>query len=231
MWLLFKDKFFEIIKTIAPLILVVCLLQAVLVKAPVALFLQFLAGSLLTLSGLVLFFMGIDMGILPMGRFIGAKLPQKGSLLLIMAVAFLFGFATTVAEPDVLVLSRQIHGISQGAIPGNTILMVIAVGVGFAVAIAMARIVFGFPMTSLLTVTLAIVILLSFLTPPEFVSLAFDSGSVTTGALSAPVIIALSLGLSSVLTGRSSLSDGFGLLGLASIGPILAVMILGILMH
>ena len=86
-------------------------------------------------------------------------------------------------------------------------------------------------MTRLLTAALAIVILLSFLTPPGFVALAYDSGSVTTGALTAPVIIALSLGLSSVLAGRSSLSDGFGFLGLASIGPIIAVMILGILMH
>ncbi len=231
MWPLFKEKLFEVFKTMAPLIIVVCVLQAALVKAPAALFLQFLTGSLLSLSGLVLFFMGIDMGILPMGRFIGAELPKKGSLPFIMAVAFLFGFATTVAEPDVLVLSRQIHGISQGAISGNTILLVIAVGVGFAVAIAMARIVFGYPMTRLLTAALAIVILLSFLTPPGFVALAYDSGSVTTGALTAPVIIALSLGLSSVLAGRSSLSDGFGFLGLASIGPIIAVMILGILMH
>jgi hypothetical protein len=226
---LLKEKFLEVIKAFAPLIIVICGLQFTLVKAPTALFLQFLIGSLMVIGGMVLFFIGIDLGILPMGRFIGAELPQRGSLLLIIGVAFSFGFATTVAEPDVLVLSRQVDAISRGAISGNTVLYVTAVGVGIYVAMAMLRIVYGIRMAYLLAASYSIVILLSFLTPAEFVPLAYDSGSVTTGALTAPVVIALALGLSSVLAGRSAVSDGFGLLGFASIGPIIAIMIMGIL--
>jgi hypothetical protein len=228
---LLKEKLLEVIKAFAPLIIVVCALQFTLVEAPIALFLQFLIGALMAIGGMVLFFMGIDLGILPMGRFIGAELPQRGSLLLIIGVAFSFGFATTVAEPDVLVLSRQVDAISRGAIPGDTVLYVTAIGVGIYVAIAMMRVVFGVRMAYLLAASYSMVILLSFFTPAEFVPLAYDSGSVTTGALTAPVVIALALGLSSVLAGRSSVSDGFGLLGFASIGPIIAVMIMGILLR
>ena len=228
---LLKEKLLEVIKAFAPLIIVVCALQFTLVKAPTALFLQFLIGSLMAIGGMALFFMGIDLGILPMGRFIGAELPQRGSLLLIIGVAFSLGFATTVAEPDVLVLSRQVDAISQGAIPGNTVLYVTAVGVGIYVAMAMMRVVYGIRMAYLLAASYSIVILLSFFTPAEFVPLAYDSGSVTTGALTAPVVIALALGLSSVLAGRSAVSDGFGLLGFASVGPIIAVMIMGILLR
>ena len=228
---LLKEKLLEVIKAFAPLIIVVCALQFTLVEAPIALFLQFLIGALMAIGGMVLFFMGIDLGILPMGRFIGAELPQRGSLLLIIGVAFSFGFATTVAEPDVLILSRQVDAISRGAIPGDTVLYVTAIGVGIYVAIAMMRVVFGVRMAYLLAASYSMVILLSFFTPAEFVPLAYDSGSVTTGALTAPVVIALALGLSSVLAGRSSVSDGFGLLGFASIGPIIAVMIMGILLR
>jgi hypothetical protein len=146
-------------------------------------------------------------------------------------VAFSFGFATTVAEPDVLVLSRQVDAISRGAIPGDTVLYVTAIGVGIYVAIAMMRVVFGVRMAYLLAASYSMVILLSFFTPAEFVPLAYDSGSATTGALTAPVVIALALGLSSVLAGRSAVSDGFGVLGFASIGPIIAVMIMGILLR
>ncbi len=228
---LLKENFFLVIKAIAPLIIVICTLQLTLVRAPVALFLQFLVACLMVISGLMLFFVGIDIGVLPMGRFIGADLPQRGSLLLIVAMAFSLGFTTTIAEPDVLVLSRQVDAISQGAISGNIILYAMAIGVGFFVALAMLRIIYGFPMAYLLTAAYSIVIVLSFFTPAEFVPLAYDAGSVTTGALTAPVVISLALGLSSVLAGRSSVSDGFGLLGFASIGPIIAVMIMGMVMR
>ncbi len=224
-----KEKVLEVINAIAPLVALIFIFQFTVVRAPTPLFLQFLIGSLMAIAGLTLFFMGIDMGIMPMGRFIGAELPQKDSLMLIMVVAFSLGFVTTIAEPDVLVLSKQVDTMSHGIIQGNTILYATAIGVGLFVAIAMLRIILGFRMVYLLTASYSVIILLSFFTPAEFVPLAYDSGSVTTGALTAPVVIALTLGLSSVLTGRSNVSDGFGLLGLASIGPIVVIMIMGIL--
>lgn len=228
---LLRRHLVEVSKAVGPLIVAIAVLQLVLVDAPAAMFLQFLAGALLAVVGMTLLFIGIDFGILPMGRFIGAALPAKGSLGLIVFVAFALGFATTVAEPDVLVLSGQVEAASRGAIGGRLLIYIIAAGVGLFVTLAVMRILRGVPMTWLLAAAYAIMLVLSLVAPVEFVPLAYDAGSVTTGVLTAPVVLALAFGLSSVLSGRSALSDGFGLLGLASIGPILAVLLLGMLLQ
>jgi hypothetical protein len=219
-----------VVKAVAPLVAVGVALQLVLVRAPLPLFLQFLAGTLLVMLGMLLLFTGIDLGVLPMGRFIGAELPRKGSLWLIVGVAFALGFATTVAEPDVLVLATQVEAASDGALKSQALTYIIAIGVGLFAAVGLLRVVWGFPMAWLLTGCYTAMLLLSFLAQAGFIPLAYDAGSVTTGVLTAPVILALALGLTSVLAARSAVSDGFGLLGLASIGPIVAVLLLGILL-
>lgn len=221
-----RQRLWEVVKSVAPLIGLVCLLQVFLVQAPAALFLQFLAGSALVIVGMLLLFLGADFGILPMGRFIGAELPRKGSVALIVAVAFAMGFVVTLAEPDVLVLARQVDEVTGGAVPRSGVLYMTALGVGLFVALAMARVIYGVSMRLVLTAALGIVFLLALAAPGAFVPLAFDAGSVTTGVLTAPVVIALAVGVSSVLAGRSAVSDGFGFLGLASIGPIIAILIM-----
>jgi Protein of unknown function (DUF1538) len=226
---LLRGKLLEVLKTIAPLILVVCALQVTVVHAPAATFLQFLMGSALAAIGMLLLFVGIDLGVLPMGRFIGAELPKRGSVALLMAVAFSIGFVTTIPEPDVLVLSQQIDAASAGAISGAAVLYLVALGVALLAAFAMARIVLGWPLKYLLTAGYLLGLVLAVLSPPQFVALAFDGGSVTTGVLSAPIIMALAIGVSSVLAGRSAVADGFGFLGLASIGPIVAILVMGLL--
>ncbi len=224
-----REKALEVLKAVAPLILSICVLQFALVHAPLELFLRFLFGSMLAVIGMMLLFVGIDLGIVPMGRFIGAELPKKRSLLLILVVAFSIGFATTIPEPDVLVLSDQVERASEGAISGTAVLYAIALGVAVLTAIAAARIVFGWPLKYVLAAGYSLAIVLALFAPREFISLAFDGGSVTTGVLSAPVIIALAIGVSSVLAGRSAVSDGFGVVGFASIGPILAILAMGLL--
>lgn len=224
---LLKERLPEVLRAMAPLVGVACLLQVTLVHAPLPQFLQFLAGGVLALLGLVLLFAGIDLGVLPMGRFIGAELPRKGSLWLIAGVAFALGFAVTVAEPDVLILAGQVGAAAGGAVAGQALVYVIAAGVGLFGAVALLRIVFGFPLTALLAIAFGLMLLLSFLAPARFVPLAYDAGSVTTGVLTAPVLLALALGLSAVLARRSAATDAFGLLGFASIGPILAVLLIG----
>lgn len=226
---LLRERLLEAVKAVAPLVVAVCVLQVTVVRAPLELFLQFIVGSVVAIVGMLLLFAGINLGVLPMGRFIGAELPKKGSIALIMAVAFAVGFATTIPEPDVLVLSTQVDDASGGAISGNVVLYVIALGLAAFAAIAMARIVFGWPMRYLLIAAYSLVVVLAVFAPPQFVSLAFDGGSVTTGVLSAPVIIAMAIGVSSVLAGRSAASDGFGLVGFASIGPIIAILVMGLL--
>lgn len=228
---LLKDTTIGVIGAIAPLIVVVIILQFTFVKASAGTFMQFLIGSVLVIAGMTFFLLGIEVGILPAGKTIGAGLVERRSLWLIIAIAFIIGFSTTIVEPDVLVLSKQVQTITDGAIPESNLVYIIGISLAFFVTMAMMRIIFGFRIVYLLTASYLVVIILSFFTPPEFVPLAFDSGSVTAGVLTAPIVLALGIGLSSVLAGRSAISDGFGLLGLASIGPIIAVMIMGMIIQ
>lgn len=227
MLILLREKLLEVIKAVLPLVVAIVLLQFTVVHAPVDLFFQFLAGSLLAIIGMLLIFVGVDLGILPIGRFIGAELPKRGSIARIVILSFALVFAMSIAEPDVLVLSRQVDIIAGGAVSGQGLLFIIAFGVAAFAALAIARIILGWSMRLLLTIAYGVVVLLALAAPTGIVPLAFDAGSVTTGILSAPVIIALALGLSGVLAERSSISDGFGLLGLASIGPVIVILLLG----
>lgn len=224
-----RQQLGEVLRALAPLVALACLLQLTLVRAPAQLFVQFLVGSLLAGIGMLLLFVGVEMGILPMGRFIGAEMPRKRSLKIIMAVGFTMGLATTLAEPDVLVLANQVEKVSSGALRAHPLALVIAAGVGAFGALALLRVVFGFSLRVLLAIAYVVLLVLTFLAPREFIALAYDAGSVTTGVLTTPVLLAITLGLSSVIAGRSAISDGFGLLGLGSAGAMIAVLLVGVL--
>jgi hypothetical protein len=224
---LLLSKLPEVLQAIAPLVGIVCLLQFTVVHAPTLQFVQFLVGSLVAVLGMVLLFAGIDLGVLPMGRFIGAELPRKGSVWLIVGVAFALGFVTTVAEPDVLILAAQVATVTQEGLSGQLLVYVIAGGVGLFAAVALLRVVYGIAITNLLAIAIALILVLTLFSSPQLVPLAYDAGSVTTGVLTAPVMLALALGVSSVLARRSGTLDGFGLLGLASVGPIVVLLLLG----
>lgn len=220
----------EAARAIAPLVAVVCLLEIAVVGAPAELLVQFLLGSVFVSVGMALLFAGVDMGILPMGRFIGAELPSRGSMSLIVAVVFALGCATTLAEPDVLVLASQVEMESRGAVSGQFLAWVIAGGVGIFATLAILRIVSGVSLPTLIAGVYACMLLLSLAAPARFVPLAYDAGSVTTGVLTAPVVLALALGFNSVLAERSAVADGFGLLGIASVGPVITVLLLGMVL-
>lgn len=224
-----KKNLIDVLKAVVPLFAAVCFLQLAIINAPLALFLQFVLGASLAVAGMLLLFIGIDLGVLPMGRFIGAELPRRGSLLLILGVAFVLGFAVTVAEPDVLVLASQVDALSAGRIPQLVVVSTTALGVALLAALAMARIIFGWPIKYLICGAYLLVIVIALVAPRDFVPLAFDAGSVTTGVLTAPVVISLTLGLTAVLAGRDPVSDGFGVMGLASVGAIIAFLAMGVL--
>lgn len=221
----------EVCQAILPISLAVIILNFAFIKMPSEVLVQFILGALLVMGGMVLFLLGVRIGILPMGESIGSELPRRRSLPLIIAIAFLVGFSVTIAEPDVMVLSSQVDTVSEGGIPNTLLVGVIATGVGFFVATAILRIILGFSISYLLAAGYTSILVLSFFTPPQFVPVAFDAGGVTTGPVTVPVILALGMGFSSVLAGRSRLGDGFGLIGLASIGPVIGVMLMGVFLH
>jgi hypothetical protein len=225
-----KAKVLEVVTAILPLVVAVVILQVAVIHMPGLVFLRFIIGAAMVIAGMILFLLGVEIGILPMGKALGAGVPRRGSIYWVVGIALLIGFAATVAEPDVLVLTGQVDEVSGGTIASNVLVPVIAIGVGFFVAMAMLRVLFNFPIAYLLTAGYVIVIILAFFAPAEFIPVAFDAGGVTTGPMAVPIILSLGLGFSSVLSGRSALSDGFGLIGLASIGPVIGVMVMGMVL-
>lgn len=223
----FKETFKEVVQAVLPLTLTVLLLMLV-IGLNSDMILSFFTGAFMVIAGMVLFLMGVKLGMLPIGESIGSELPKHNSLLFIVAVAFALSFMATLAEPDVRVLSTMIDSVSNNNISRNTLILSIAMGVGFFVSVSMLRIVYGIPIKYLLTVSYLVVIVLSFFTNPEYLAIAYDAGGVTTGPMTVPVILALGIGTVSVLGEKSELSEGFGLIGLASIGPIISVMLIGV---
>ncbi|MGB3945190.1 MAG: DUF1538 domain-containing protein [Methanothrix sp.] len=227
----FKDALKETVQSIAPITLIVLLIQILMIGSPLENIATFVLGALMVAIGFSFFLMGVKLGMLPIGEAIGGELPKRGSILFLVAVTFAISFLVTVAEPDVRVLTSVINSVSTDAISRNALLFAVAFGVGIFMVLSMLRIIYNIPIKYLYAGSYLLVILLSFFTPPEFLAISFDAGGVTTGPMTVPVILALGIGVSTVMAGRSPLADGFGLIGFASIGPILGVMLLGVLLN
>lgn len=223
-----KETVREVLFAVLPITLVVILLQFTLIWLPFYLFVQFLVGVVLVTAGLILFLLGVQLGMLPVGEHIGAALPKTGKAGLVVLFGFLLGFVVTVAEPDVRVLATQIDLVSAGAVSKSLLIYTVAFGVAIFVGLAMLRTLLGIPLPLLLVSGYILVFTLSAFTPVHYVPISFDAGGVTTGPMTVPFILALGVGVASVLRGKSASTEGFGLVALASIGPILAVLLLGV---
>ncbi|UCZ54184.1 DUF1538 domain-containing protein [Bacillus shivajii] len=223
------DQLKEVTFAILPMSSVIIILQFTIIGMPTDTFIRFLAGVVMVGLGLFLFLVGVHIGLLPIGEMIGSTLPKIKKPLLIIGVGFVLGMVVTIAEPDVRVLAFQVDQVSGGEISNTVLVYAVALGVGIFVAMAMARTLFGIPLKYILLVGYGLVFVLASFTPSSFIPISFDAGGVTTGPMTVPFILALGVGVSSVLRGKSSTSDGFGLVALASIGPILSVMILGVI--
>jgi hypothetical protein len=218
-----------VIYAILPITLIVIALQFTIVWMPMDVFMNFLFGIVMVSMGLILFLLGVHIGLLPIGEMIGSALPKLGKAWLVVVFGFVLGFVATVAEPDVRVLATQVDLVSGGTISKNMLIVFVALGVAVFVGLAMLRIILKIPIVYLLLGGYGLVFLLAGFTPAQFVPISFDAGGVTTGPMTVPFILALGIGVASVLRGKSASTDGFGLVALASIGPILSVLILGVI--
>ena len=222
-----KSTAWEVIQAMSPIVVVIILLQFTVIHAPTEMFVRFLIGALMTTIGSFFFLLGVRTGIVPMGRDIGAELPQHGSLPLIIVVGLVFGFAVTVAEPGVMVLNSM--ALEAGAGSGHALVYVISIGLALMFTVALLRVIVGFPMKYLLAIVYSIALILIIFAPPELIPIAFDSGGTSAGSFTVPMLLALGMGFTSVLAGRSALSDGFGLVGIACAGPIIGILLWGII--
>lgn len=219
-----KEKTRESMASVLPITAIVFILSITVAPLEPGTLVLFLFGAVLLVVGMGFFTLGVDMSMIPMGEGMGDALSRSKGLLLPILAYFVLGVLSTVAEPDLTVLAEQVP-----AIPNQILIFTVAVGVGVFLVVAALRVRFGIPLRRLLLVFYAVVFALAFIGPSNFIPVSFDSGGVTTGPITVPFIMALGLGIAASRSDPNSSSDSFGLISLCSIGPILAVLLLGIL--
>lgn len=218
------EKTRESMASVLPITAIVFLLSITIAPLDPGTLVLFLFGAILLVGGMGLFTLGVDMSMIPMGEGVGSTLSKSRHLIIPLTVYFLLGVLTTMAEPDLQVLSKQVPAIN------STVLVVtVAVGVGLFLVAATMRIHRGVPLRRMLLVLYFAVFALAAAAPGNFIPVSFDSGGVTTGPITVPFIMSLGLGIASTRSDKNSASDSFGLISLCSIGPILCVLLLGII--
>lgn len=216
------EKMKESVLSVLPITLIVAVLCIFFVPIDSGLMLSFLIGSLMIIVGMALFTLGSELSMTQIGNHMGAKITKSRKLGLILLISFVLGVAITVAEPDLQVLATNTPDIDT-----TVLIVTVSVGVGFFLMVSMLRILLGIQLKWLFIVFYALVFVLAAVSDRNFLSVAFDSGGVTTGPMTVPFIMALGVGVASIRSDEKAKSDSFGLVALCSIGPILAVLILG----
>ena len=220
-----------VIIAVTPLVLLFLLFQVFLLRLPLKQVADVLKGVLIAAAGLFLFLLGVGIAFLPFGRAVGEALGALEHAWLFAAIGVLLGFLTAWGEPAVRVLADQVEGASNGSIRSTMVLLAICVGVAVWVGIGMLRISHGLPLLWLLVPGYGLVLLLMGFSSREFVAIAADAGGVATGPLANSFLLALALGASSAAGGQDPILDGFGLVSLIALAPIMSVMALGLLVE
>lgn len=218
-----KEKIMESLASVVPITVIVILISMFFVPMPTGTLMMFLVGAVLLIVGMGFFSLGADISMMPMGDGIGERMSQSKRMWMIAIICFIIGIIITLAEPDLQVLANQV-----ASIPNMTLILTVAAGVGSFLVISFLRTILKIPLHFVLLTFYVAVFVLAFFVPENFISVAFDSGGVTTGPITVPFIMALGIGLASLRGDSHSEEDSFGMIALCSIGPILAVLVLGI---
>lgn len=223
-------KFEETVFSVLPVTILVLFLHFFVAPLEQPILWRFLLGAVVIILGLSIFLLGIDIAIQPVGVAIGSYLTRHKSLFLLLAGGMVLGFFINIAEPDLLVLAKQINDATGGLLSVSRILVVVSVGIGLMLALGLLRIILQVPLKNLLLVIYGVVFLLACLTPKSFYGIAFDAGGATTGSMTVPFILALGAGVSAIhRTKHGDDEDAFGLTAVASGGPMIAIMIMALL--
>lgn len=216
------EKIKESAVSVTPIVSIVLLLCLCIIPTESELLLAFLVGAAFIILGMGLFSLGAEQSMTPIGNKIGTALTKTKKMPLILAVSFVLGVAITAAEPDLQVLAKTVPHIDS-----FLLLITVGAGVGLFMAVCMLRIITGASLRLLLVGCYAVIFLLAGFCDRDFLGVAFDSGGVTTGPMTVPFILAMGVGVSNIRSDRRAEADSFGLVALCSVGPILAVLILG----
>lgn len=219
-----KEKLSETLKAAFPILAIVLILCFTIAPIPPSILMAFLIGAVFLIVGMLLFNVGVELSMTPMGERVGTIMTKSKKLSIMLLIGFIMGFIITISEPDLQVLAQQIPSV-----PNIVLILAVAAGVGVFLVIALMRMLFGVALPHLLVIFYVAVFLLTFFVPKDFLAIAFDSGGVTTGPMTVPFIMAFGIGISAIRSDKHAADDSFGLVSLCSIGPILAVLILGMI--
>lgn len=219
----------EVIRTLLPVVVLVLVLCFTIVDAGTDLIVRFLVGSLMLLVGLSIFLRGIDLAMAPIGEHMSWEVATSRSPVKIAILSFLLGFLINVAEPDLLILGSQIENASGGTMNSFIIVYMVSIGVGIMVSLGVFRLLRDRKFNVFMGITYSFIIVLAYFVSEEFLAISFDASGATTGALTTPFILALSLGLSNMKGGKHAEENSFGLVGTMSAGPIWALMLMSII--
>lgn len=230
------------LRDLMPIVIVIGLFQAFVIRQPVSDFVSLLFGALLVVLGLAFFIYGLRLALFPIGEGLAHSLAKKGSIFWLLTFAFVLGFGTTIAEPALLAVAEEASEVAVGAgvidateeARTNYALglrLVVALSVGVAILIGVFRILANWSLPVMIIGGYILVVLATEIAPKEIVGIAYDSGGVTTSTVTVPLVTALGVGLASSLKGRNPMTDGFGLIAFASLTPILFVLGYGIVLE
>jgi len=232
------NPLFDSLRNLLPIILVIGFFQFAVLQQPIPNFGEIVLGVVFVIIGLTLFVQGLNIGLFPIGETMAYEFASKGSIFWLLSFAFALGFGTTVAEPALIAVASEAAKIAAtgGMIAASEesmasyaqgLRLTVALSVGFAIMIGVFRIIKGWPIQYLIVVGYTGVVIMTFFAPKEIIGIAYDSGGVTTGTVTVPLVTALGVGLASSIKGRNPMIDGFGLIALASLTPIIFVMAYG----
>ncbi|MCF6464468.1 DUF1538 domain-containing protein [Clostridium sp. Cult2] len=223
------NALWETLRSILPLTAILMFFQLIILKKPIENVKEFGIGFLLSVLGLHFFLKGVSMSLFPLGDSVGSNLVVLEKKWLIVIVAFIIGYFGTLVEPALKALALEVEEISIGAIPHRVLIHAVAIGFGTGMGIGIYKILNGISYMKIIIPLLGLIIGLSFFAPEEFVSIAMDSASATTGPVNIPLNMALAIGLAKIVESADPLLSGFGIVGLTSIGAMISVLTLGIL--
>lgn len=224
----FGATILTVIASITPIVVFFIVFQLIYLKLPWRYLARMFFGIALAVGGIALFLQGVKAGFSPAGNEIGIALGQITQKWLLIPFGLLMGFLVAFGEPAVRVLGDQVESASGGSIKKNIVVYGISVSVSLFVGLGMARIVFGIPLNYIVIPGYLLAIALLFVTDKTTVSIAFDSGGVATGPMAVTFLLAVAVGITSSIGGRDPVADGFGLIALIALAPILFIMLAGL---
>ena len=216
-------------RNVLPLIAILAICQTMILKRPIPNLRTFGVGLVFVVLGLFFFLKGISLSLIPMGEEVGRSLVVLDNKAYIIAIAFVIGYASTLVEPGLQALAAEVEEISIGAIKENILIHTVALGVGTGMSLGLLKILNSIPSKNMIIPILVLTAVLILFAPEEFVGIAFDAASATTGPVNIPINMAIAIGLAYAFGGADPLLNGFGLVGLTSLGTMVTVLLLGIL--